>query len=1091
MKLIKYITALLLTWAAVSADAQFYNGHQMNFGQNRVQYTVFRWLYYRYPQFDTYYYNDGKDLAQFVSDKAMEIIPEMEKFFGRKMQKRIIFLVYNRLTEFRQSNIGLLTQDNSPNLGGVTKIIDNKVFLYFDGDHIKFERQIREAVASVLMTSSLYGTGLKSKVANSAVISLPEWYSLGLSAYVAEKWNSEIEDIIKDGFQSKKYKKINHLSGDDAKYAGYSLWHYITMAYGRDAIPNIIYLTGISKNLNNAITQALGKSLKKITPDWKDFYTEKFAINYPEADMPDRDTIIKRPKKNTVYDNPATSPDGRYTYYRTNSMGKLKIYLRDNQTEEFVKVIRREHKLEQITDYSYPVAAWHPKSKILCFVIEDRGYPYLYQYNTDTKEEVRRMLPKFDKVFTMNYSDDGLNIVMSVQMEGMRDIVVFNVASNSFERITQDLADDLDPKFASGSKKIVFASNRLGDTLTKEKPDRHQPIGSTYDIFEYNYAAQNPVLTRITNTPYESETTPYETARGNYTYLSDKNGIINQYASVYDSTIIAIDTIVHYRYTNNYKPVSNFGRNTVSLNVNTQNQTKDKAFRFKDRFYMFSNPLNTPTVDIPQTLPTTYFRNRENRRQHRQDSIETVRRQKAIREREIADSIAANPPKEWIHPDSLKYDITNYVFEEERSLAQQLTFYHQNLKERHKDEATLRPHQRLYFTTFYIDYLVSQIDFSGKNQSYQAFTGGPYYFNPGASAYFKIGIKDLFEDYRLTAGINVGGNFDSYDFYLSFEDLKHRWDKEYIFHRSTFRNIYDYYATKVITNEGIFNTSYPFNQTSAVKTSVGLRYDKAQYLVTDYPYLEQDPQYQVFAKGKIEFVFDNTRSLGTNTPAGVRAKAWSELYQQVEGRYDIISSWGMDLRYYQKIHRNLIFASRLAAATSFGSGKIIYYLGAVDNWTKFKTEGMFDRSIQIDHKENYIYQAVATNMRGFIQNCRNGNSFAVLNNEVRWPLFRYLANRPIHSKLINDFQLIGFFDAGSAWTGFVPFKSKNAYDKYELQNGSLTMTIDVDRPSVVAGYGFGFRTTLLGYFLRFDWAWGVEGRIILPRVFYFSLGLDF
>ncbi|MBO4244251.1 MAG: hypothetical protein J5882_04240 [Bacteroidales bacterium] len=1091
MKNIKYIAALLFIFASFAAQAQFYNGHQMNFGQNRVQYSEFQWFYYRYPQFDTYYYQQGKDLAQYVSDRALEVIPEMEKFFGRKMQKRIIFLVYNRLTEFRQSNIGLQTQDISTNLGGTTKIIDNKVFLYFDGDHIKFDEQIREAVASVLMTSSLYGTGLKSKVANSAVISLPEWYSRGLTAYAAIKWNSEVEDIIKDGFESKKYKKINHLRGDDAKYAGYSLWHYITIAYGRDAVPNIIYLTGINKNLNNAISQALGKSIKKLSPDWKEFYSEKFAVNRPDESIPASDTIIKKPKRNTVYDNPATSPDGRFTFYTTNCMGKYKIFLRDNTTEEFTKLLRREQKLEQITDYSYPVAAWHPTSKILSFVIEERGYVFLYQYNTDSKTMMNKMLPKFDKVYSMDYSPDGLNMVMSVQLSGMRDIVIMNVASGTFENITQDLADDIDPKYAAGSRKIVFASNRLCDTLMEEKPDFHRPIGRTYDIFEYNLSSKNKVLRRVTNSPYENETAPHETSPGNYTYLSDKNGIFNQYASVYDSAIVAIDTIVHYRYTNSYKPVSNYGRNTLKLHTDNKNQKTDKSFRFNDRFYLFSGKSNKSSADIPSTLPITYFKARENRRQHRQDSLEVVRKQRLERERRIADSIAANPPKEWIHPDSLKYDITNYVFEEERPLAQQLTFYHEDLKERHKNEAAVRPHQRLYFTNFYIDYLVSQIDFSGKNQSYQAFTGGPYYFNPGASAYFKIGIKDLFEDYRLTAGVNIGGNFDSYDFYLSFEDLKHRIDKEYIFHRSTFRNINDYWAEKVITNEGMFIASYPFNQTSAIKTTLGLRYDQKDTLVTDYPYLDNKTEYKVFAKAKVEYNFDNTRSLGTNTPSGVRAKAWSEIYQQVEGNYDIISSWGFDFRYYQKIHRSLIFASRLAGATSFGTGKIIYYLGAVDNWTKFKTDGMFDRSIRIDENENYIYQAVATNMRGFIQNCRNGNSFAVLNNEIRWPIFRYLANRPINSKLINDFQVIGFFDAGSAWSGFVPFKNKNAYDKYELQNGSITMTIDVDRPSLVAGYGFGFRTSLLGYFLRFDWAWGVEGHIVLPRVFYFSLGLDF
>ena len=54
MKNIRYIAALLMIFASFAAQAQFYNGHQMNFGQNRVQYSEFQWMYYRYPQFDTY-----------------------------------------------------------------------------------------------------------------------------------------------------------------------------------------------------------------------------------------------------------------------------------------------------------------------------------------------------------------------------------------------------------------------------------------------------------------------------------------------------------------------------------------------------------------------------------------------------------------------------------------------------------------------------------------------------------------------------------------------------------------------------------------------------------------------------------------------------------------------------------------------------------------------------------------------------------------------------------------------------------------------------------------------------------------------------
>lgn len=1082
--------ALFFIIAPYFADAQFYNGHQMNFGQNRVQYSEFEWFYYRYPKFDTYYYQQGKDLAQYTSDRVQQIIPEMEKFFGRSIKKRIIFLVFNRLTDFRQSNIGLKTEDEATNIGGVTKIIDNKVFLYFEKDHAAYDAQIREAIATLMINDMLYGSNLRNKITNSMVISLPEWFEKGLAAYTAWQWNADIEDKIKDGVTSKKFKQFNTLTGDDAKVAGYSLWYYINQVYGRDAIPGIIYLTGISKNYNNAFSQVLNRKVKGLIPEWREYYTNKFSKQNGTSQLPDSVKIVEKPRKNIVYDHAATSPDGKYTFYTTNILGKYKIFLRDNTEENTKKILVREQKIQQITDYSFPVGAWHPSSKILSFVTEEESYVYLYQYNVGSGSLTRKMLPKFDKVFSMSYSDDGLSAVMSVQMEGNIDIVVLNIGSGAFERITKDLADDIKPRFADNSTKIIFSSNRLSDTLVEEKPDRHLKTSNNYDLFIYDYKTKSKTLHRVTNTKYENETSPFQIGKDSYTYLSDKNGVINIYSSLHDSVIASIDTAVHYRFVNKNAPISNYEHSIISFNADSKNGKNDMIFRNNARYSIISQ--TTSKRDVGELNPT-FFRAKQLRHFHKRDSLELVKKHKAELEKQRIDSIVANPPKNLTPPDSGKINISNYTFEEEKNLAYQYIFYGQNLKDRHLGEQIERPRQRLYFTTFYTDYLVSQVDFSSMNQSYQAFTGGPYYFNPGINVFFKIGTKDLFEDYRLTAAMRVGGNLDSYEYYFTFEDLKHRLDKQYIFHRYSYRNDDGYSLLKIITNEGIFALSWPFNQTSALKGQVGLRYDKAKYLVTDYQYLNQDAQYQVFAKAKVEYVFDNTIKLCTNIQSGLKHKVWSELYQQVEGRYDIISAWGCDLRYYQKIHRNMIFATRFAYGTSFGSGKIIYYLGGVDNWTKFSSNvsSMFDQSIKIDDSENYIYQAVATNMRGFIQNCRNGNSFALVNNEIRWPLFSYLANRPLNSKIINDFQLCGFFDAGTAWKGFVPMKEENAYGSYEVEGYPVDMTVYVDRPNIVCGYGFGFRTTILGYFMRFDWAWGIEGKIILPRVFYFSLGLDF
>jgi hypothetical protein len=167
-------------------------------------------------------------------------------------------------------------------------------------------------------------------------------------------------------------------------------------------------------------------------------------------------------------------------------------------------------------------------------------------------------------------------------------------------------------------------------------------------------------------------------------------------------------------------------------------------------------------------------------------------------------------------------------------------------------------------------------------------------------------------------------------------------------------------------------------------------------------------------------------------------------------------------------------------------------LGSVDNWTNLsRNVQTFDQSVPIDYSKNYAFQTLATNMRGFTQNIRNGNNFAVINSELRLPVFRYLANRPISSSLLNNFQIVGFFDAGTAWSGLHPWSGENAYDTETFDNGPVQVVIDSNRDPIVFGYGYGVRTRIFGYFLRLDWAYGIENNTLLPRIFYLSLNLDF
>jgi hypothetical protein len=359
--------------------------------------------------------------------------------------------------------------------------------------------------------------------------------------------------------------------------------------------------------------------------------------------------------------------------------------------------------------------------------------------------------------------------------------------------------------------------------------------------------------------------------------------------------------------------------------------------------------------------------------------------------------------------------------------------------------------------------------------------------------YTKIGVSDLFEDYKLTGGFRIAGDFDSFEYLLSLEDLKNRWDKQYIYHRLSVINYYESFVlSKVISNEVKFKLAYPFDQVNSFRLTGTLRSDRLIWLSTFYQALLEPDFFRYLGGAKFEYIFDNTIERGVNLYNGLRFKIFAEYFKNLEKDGESTYIFGADFRLYVPLHRSLIFAGRFATSASYGSGKLIYYLGGVDNWINFSVNTpTFDQSVRIDPEENYVFQAVATDMRGFVQNARNGNKFCLINAELRWPLFRYLINRPLSSSFLDNFQVVGFSDIGTAWSGFSPWSKTDAYNFVIEETGPIKVIIDKKRSPIVFGYGFGLRSKLFGYFVRADWAWGVDGRVVLPRVFYFSLSLDF
>ena len=1092
-----WITFGLSVIYCMLTSAQFYNGHQMIFGKNRVQFNDFFWSFERYEKFDIYFNQDGKDLSEYAADFAKLEIPKIESFFDYALDRRIIFIVYNKLSDFRQSNIDLITGKDEYNIGGVTTVSKNKVFLYFEGDFTKFENQITGAIARVIVYQMLFGQDLKDNLANSTLINLPSWYFEGLISYLSNNWDYRLENRTRDGIVNGRYEKFNRLVGEDAVIAGHSFWRFIAETYGESVIPNIIYLTRINKNAKSGFLYVLGLSLKDLSYEWMGYYLDQYSDDETRDKTPNTGKIIRKPRKKRVYQQIKVNPNGNEIAYVTNESGKYKIWLYQIQSQKKKKIFRREYKLEQITDYSYPVLAWHPSGNFLTFITEEKGGLKLYYYMTDTKELTVRNLLYFDKVLDFSFSDDGSLFVFSAVKDGKTDIYVHTIAAGTNFQVTNDIADDFHPRFINHSDDIIFSSNRNSDTISIEESN---PRGSlAFDLFIYDYRNRSDALMRLSdNDTYSNKIQPLETDKNTYFSLNDKSGVVNRYISKFDSTISFIDTTIHYRYIANNYPLTNYSRNIIDQDYHVGSNILGEIIFNDGRYHMFQNPAETDPLPEDEISETSFSRELKKALKV-EDSTRNISI-KTINIQELKENTIITEDNDTFSLGDYQIDINNYIFEREK-----INLYNTKLKDRNLKlalDTTIekRPKVRIYQTAFYQNFIVNQVDFSFLNESYQAFTGGAVYFNPGMNVLFKLGTNDLFEDFKIIGGFRLSPDFDSNEYLISFENLKKRVDKQVVFHRQAFKNYgtgdNDYeFIVKTHTHELSYSMRYPFNQVRSVGLTLTYRNDRTVFLSTDPIYLEEENITKNWAGIKLEHIFDNTKFLGTNLYSGTRYKIFAEVYQKIGDGFDELVVFGADFRHYLRIHRSLIWANRFAASTSQGSSKLIYYLGGVDNWTNItplKTPTFIPlNEVPIDRTENYAYQTVATNMRGFSQNIRNGNNFALINTELRWPVIKYLANYPLSSSFLENFQIVGFFDVGTAWSGKTPWSGENAYDYSEITRGTIKVTLDSDREPIVAGYGFGLRSQLLGYFARFDWAWGIENNQIRPRVFYFSLSLDF
>jgi hypothetical protein len=1159
-----FFLASALFFFLLNASAQV---NTVEFGKNRLQFKKMKWKYYQTQNFNTYFNQNGDPLAKYVAQVAEKELPGIEQQVEYGLQRRVNIVIYNSFNEMEQSNIGL--DMDWQTTGGVTKLVNNKMVVYYTDDHNKMLTQIREGLARVLVENILFGDDLGEVAANQALLDLPQWLTDGYIQYIAESWNTQLDDELKSAMLSGRYTNFYNMAFEKPNLAGHAFWHYFANRYKKENVTYFLYLARVYRNTNNASQKICKKKFKDVLAD---FMTEEQELYYkdirgrrnaPKGSV----SVVEEINENKDFFHFSPNPAPRSQTYAVVEFnhGSYCVVLHENFVNRKVLLKSGVRTNDKTMQPHYPLIAWDPKGTRLSVIYYKEGKVKLFVYDVVSKyKRIVEDLDMFDQVQDMKFMLDNNTLLLSAVKNGQSDIFVLRLQTNNLEQITNDIYDDLDASFVSFPNKtgIIYSSNRPSGIAPTS--DTVLPSSYRYNIFlvdNWN-RSEFKQISQLTHLKYGEARYPMQYNNFHFTFISDEAGIANRYAGFFTTARAGIDTVYRIGDEILHNPDPKDLDSTLRANkrsepdsIYTFSITRDSAYVFALTNYQ--SGLKETKIAGENGLVSEVRQEGDLKFLYKLKVDESTLKKRNINPRQtefrkesiITSQAASGQAMQYLqkkNPDSAKKQ--NDFFESEFDKEKKDTMVSLNepppppveplLKKAKLFDYKLKFSAESFTAGFNNDVLINR---------YQPFTGALPIQLGGSDAFnamFKAAVFDLFEDIRFTGalrlplfggnsatGVGIGtggvgvssfnaGNGSFFDgggeWYGRLDYLKKRTDFSFIYYRKTdvgsypftdsTNNVIHQFDAKSYTNLFQAVARYPLDKIRSLRLSLGVRTDKVKIRPDGTSAYTGDPTFdaialkagdidkQTFMISHLEYVFDNSVMKTTNILNGLRYKFYIDFNYQVnspqqtgEGRK--MFNFGFDARNYYPIYRNFIWAVRAAGDFSWGNQKVIYYLGGMDG-------DLFPKANQLpnpDFTQNYAYQSLALNLRGFKQNVANGNNAVTLNSEFRLPVFTTLFNKPINNAFLRNFELTQFIDMGTAWSGSLKNIERPAM---HFPNGDPSVPVDVVLKAggigpFAASYGFGVRSTLLGYFLRLDAGWEMKGFFRGKPMLQFAMGVDF
>lgn len=1097
MRFLVFRLLILVSFFGVPSisSAQF---DQERFGKNSIQHKEFEWYFYSSNNFEVYYYDRGGANAKMAIEYLESEFDKLTQMIGYVAYTKPRLYIYNSPEEGLQSNLNLNSQKYTED--GQTKFTRLIAEVSHRGRVDQFKEDIVHAVSKVIIREMLYGASVADAFQANLVNDFPEWYIDGAALYLGKGWSREMDDFIRQYLKENKNPKILSLTGIEAGLVGQSIWNYISEKYGRRYVSSILNLSRINRNEENSIANTIGVNAKVFFEDWKNYYLK---VNEPvfssfKSVSPESAIAKTSSRVDGAISDIKFSPDGLLLGYVLNNAGKFKVIVRDLSSGAEQTVFQGGASFDEITpNINSPLIAWRDSANLTIASFK-RGFTTLRLRSIDGTNQDKIFLRNITQILSIDFNESGRNMVISAISGGKTDIYTLNVRGQG-KRLTNDIFDDLTPTFLNDSV-IVYSSNyiELPDSVLTPTPDI-KVLPNQYNLFKVEVLKDTTVLTKLTNSNSKN-TNPRRLNSNTLLFLSDLSGITNlmrySIGNQVSNQISAFDKSIEV-----FDVSSRMNKIAYALRSGKESHLYVEGFSNADQF-----TPSTPRIQLAQAkdLNERIAARRLLEQKSNLPSPAPARPIVAAEEKKVAIDTVIENRTSSINLDRLRFEsrkginTENYTFDTipqfqspTESSKPELNrtnlleaFRKQSLQKRVSGPRRMDPQ----FFTNYINtrFVIDPLRGFGINLNGK--------------------MTDVLDNHVFSGGIMTALDFNSGgDVWFEYEYLKSRLDFRGRFDRRTIRveevllDIQKYILTQIE-----MGVSYPLNINSRIYAAPFLA--KTQFFNQNpdsiiFGQIPEQNRFDVnYAGGKVEFVYDRSEPMGLYSFTGMKGKVGFQHYQGLNHSDRSFSNFYLDLRNYQKIHKNITLASKLYFGSFMGKNPQNYLVGGMDNWlfNEFynppsnRPEPSPVRNPTGVENSNILF-ADFVDLRGYDYDEIRGRNVITFTTELRIPLFSYLSRGNITSNFVRNFQMVAFYDVGSAWNDFAPWERVNDQNTEVINTTGSPFVIVLNNFNNpwLQSYGAGLRTVLMNYYVKLDVARPIRNYETEDLRFYFTLGYNF